>query len=996
MYIALDSDFKRVHIDECITKGKYFCPYCKNPLDIRRGDIRRHHFAHKKSSQCSDTWAADRSINDNSDWHNEWQNRFPVDNQEIRLVLGKIIHRADVMVRRTVFEFQHSPLNREKFSHRNTFYSELGHKVVWIFDYQDIHSQGEFTLSSSSNGETTVIWKRPKHTFDNFTNAVRSDGVELYFQITDETLLRITSVSEEGFENFKARTITVDDFLNSFRDLDGSFPKAEPEDLSQNPEYLAFKEKYNIMLNPQQERAVQTISGANLLLAVPGSGKTTVLISRIGFMVLCRHIAPQNILAVTYTKKAADEMRERTIRTFGYDVNGVSFKTINSFADEVLRYYERSAHTTQKKFDIIEEKEKNIILRNLYRKINPNEEYPNEEQIKQLSVEITRKKNGVDLNEMKPATLNFDSIYKEYSAYLDDQCKMDYDDQISYAIAVLRRYSDILHHFRDKYRYICVDEAQDTSKSQHLLIHTVSGDNIFMVGDEDQSIYSFRGAFPRALTDFENKYNNPYILRMETNYRSYSEITETANRFISRNTMRHEKSMLASRGKGGKTELLTFKSRESEYEQIYAKFCQNADESTAILYHDSDCGICLIAMLLENQKPFRLLQNATTFFTNRFVKDTADFIHLALDPYNSKAFMSIYYKIDGVKYNKGQAEKIAQNMKNEHKTIFDAIRGDYKGDKFTEHIQNIAKLADNPISAIGYIAEITNRSYNRAYTTLRILAQHIYNISELDGYLAQLKIQIDNAVYSDTKENITLSTIHSAKGMEYKNVVILDVNDRIIPKVSPTDIEENEDKKDLYQEERRLFYVAMTRARDNLYIAYVESQSSTFVDEVFGHTFKTGSNDRNRDECLSKKAVLPHNDVSKSKVISKDKIDSPKIQNSERENEEQRITDIYNKTGRFVTMKKRGEYQTESLDEIIGRISLRQNHLNVYNEESFKGNIREIQKGQASGVSKLCLKIHFITSAELTILHKILDELKNTDTKTFDVIEQIMKRVSVK
>ena len=838
MYIAFDRNFNRVHIKDSIVREKYFCPYCQSPLMVRKGDIRQHHYAHARGAVCSDTWSAERNSND-CDWHKEWQDIFPIDNQEISLALGEIKHRADVMIRRTVLEFQHSSLNSEKFSNRNAFYAGLGHKVIWVFDFQELYEEDRFEIEHSGN-IVSVDWKRPRHTFDDFTDIRRLDGIELYFQIESDRMLRITKIAPFGFERFEAKEITVEQFLQGLMETDGTFAKPEPEDLSQNPKYLEFKDRYGITLNAQQERAVQTISGANLLLAVPGSGKTTVLVARIGFMVICKNISPQSILALTYTTKATDEMKTRAVKQFGNNVGRVVFKTINSFAYEVLKYYEGTQYAKGKMFDIISEANRTLLLRKIFCKLNPDEEYPTEEEIKQLGVDITRMKNGVDLDEMDCSIPNFDKIYTEYNNQLKNSKLMDYDDQNRYALSVLSSYPALLQHFRNIYQYICVDEAQDTSKCQHDLIRIMSGDNIFMVGDEDQSIYSFRGAFPRALTDFEMTYRNPYILRMEMNYRSHSEITEIANRFVARNTMRHPKSMTANRGKGGKVELLSYKSRSEEYEQVYKRFCCDINEETGILYRDADCGIDLIAMLLKNNISFRLLQNSTTFFTNKFVRDVKAFIRLALNPCDTEAFMKIYYKISGAKYKKQAATKIANYAKNSRKSILEAIRGNKKGDTFADHIQRIHDFSNNPAFAIRYIANITDQGKTpRTPVTLEILTQYVQNISELEGYLDWLKNEIEQASKGNNFAPLILSTIHSAKGMEFHNVVILDVNDRFIPHCTPDDIEENEEKKDLYQEERRLFYVAMTRAKDNLFIVHTENNNSVFVNELFGKQART-------------------------------------------------------------------------------------------------------------------------------------------------------------
>ena len=184
--------------------------------------------------------------------------------------------------------------------------------------------------------------------------------------------------------------------------------------------------------------------------------------------------------------------------------------------------------------------------------------------------------------------------------------------------------------------------------------------------------------------------------------------------------------------------------------------------------------------------------------------------------------------------------KIAKYVKNNRKSILDAIRGNNKGDTFADHIERIHDLANNPAEAIRYIANITDQGKTpRTPVTLEILTQYVQNISELEGYLDQLKTEIEQASKRSDFAQLTLSTIHSAKGMEFHNVIILDVNDRFIPHNTPNDREGNEGKMDLYQEERRLFYVAMTRAKDNLFIAHTDNNNSVFVNELFGKQHRT-------------------------------------------------------------------------------------------------------------------------------------------------------------
>lgn len=846
MYIALDSNFNRVHIDDTLSKNEYFCPYCKTQLEVRKGTIRRHHFAHAKNAvrdNC-DSWLQERNTN-LSTWHDDWQSKFPKDNQEIPLQLGEIRHRADVMIGRTVMEFQHSPLSSEKFENRNKFYAGLGHKVIWMFDFIAEYSKEEFKQINN-----TFYWNRAKKTFRNFSSIEKSLQIELYFQISDISIIRVTSVSPKGFEQFMGEIIGTDDFIKNLQLQDGTYPLPEPEDLIQNPEYLAFKEKYNVSLNHQQERAVQTITGANLLLAVPGSGKTTVLVNRIGYMIHKKHINPYNILAMTYTTKAAKEMNERYKAKFGND--GVKFKTINAVAEEIIRYYCEIKNKYNDRPELLDNNYS--YLRKAYRAVT--EEYPSEAEVKQLGMEITRVKNNSELQDFQSFTNHFEEIKKKYDDLLKQDKKMDFDDQIIFAIQLMKSIPEISEHFKNQYRYLCVDEAQDTSYEQHKLIKMLAGDNIFMVGDEDQSIYGFRGAYPHALTNFKSTYPNPYILRMETNYRSYKEITDIANIFIERNYNRHPKSMLASRDKGGTVTQLRYRSRYEEVDKIF-ELCRKIQEETAILYRDSDCAICLIAKMLKYNIDFNLLQNSTTFFTNRVVLDIIACIRLVINPNDVEAFKQIYYKT-GTKLKKQEMENVIKVARGKRLNIVDTLKifnvgNNPKGKNFINPILQLSKLS--PSQAVrSAFNMLTDPKTSRFADELEMLANNTSTLSEFLDYIENLKGCVEQ-YEGDRKSLLTLSTIHSAKGMEFKNVIILDVNDGFIPK-NPEYIQStNENKKDEYQEERRLFYVAMTRAKDNLSIVRVDDTPSSFFDEVFGKPYSKFCSERKKSSTHSTEKI---------------------------------------------------------------------------------------------------------------------------------------------
>ena len=322
MLFASDYNDNRVHIDETHSNQEYYCPYCGAPLITKKGDVRQHHFAHKQNHVCSDTWAhSSPSGYDVSPWHNEWQSLFPKENQEVKLVLGDTKHRADILIDRTVVEFQHSIMPVAAFDNRNNFYFNLGYKVVWLFDLSDLYENGQLTY----RGEADFLvfsWKNPKKAFNSYD--IQSGCIDLFFQLSDSEdacIVRVRNVSQDGFEQFStSQFISKDDFLNYVGLKNGVCLPPCRDDLDQNQQYQLFKKRYNINLNKQQERALQAVEGSNLLLAVPGSGKTTVLVARLGHMVINKGISPENILAITYNNSAADEMRKRFSALFGESI----------------------------------------------------------------------------------------------------------------------------------------------------------------------------------------------------------------------------------------------------------------------------------------------------------------------------------------------------------------------------------------------------------------------------------------------------------------------------------------------------------------------------------------------------------------------------------------------------------------------------------------------------------------------------------------------------
>lgn len=846
MLFAVDYNDNRVHIDETHSNQEYYCPYCGAPLTTKKGEIRQHHFAHKQNHLCSDTWERSHSY-DISPWHNDWQSLFPKENQEVKLSLGDTKHRADVMIDRTVIEFQHSIMPVKAFDDRNNFYFNLGNKVIWLFDLSDL-LEDQLFYKEIGNG-LKFHWRNPKKAFNNYD--IQSGCIDLFFQLKSEpnvSIVRVTDVSANGFECFyTSKFIDKDDFLTYVGLKDGHCLPPCREDIENNEQYCAFKEKYDICLNKQQERALLAVEGSNLLLAVPGSGKTTVLVERLGHMVINKNIPPQSILAITYNTAATEEMESRFSAQFGEQYGKqIDFRTINSLALKVYSDYCRKTNRPQRK--LIQDDERRRLLGEVFKQHS--DEYAAENDILELSSAITYIKNmrltDEQICEIESEYPHLNAMYESYQKSLKDNYQMDFDDQMVFALWILQKDDKIISALRARYKYICVDEAQDTSKIQHEIIKLLAqGNNLFMVGDEDQSIYGFRAAYPKALLNFRYDYLNPYILRMERNYRSTAQIVEKAQSFISQNKGRYEKNMTAERGDGEAVSLEQVESREIQYMRLL-DIAKTADRETAFLYRDNESSVVLIDLFLRNGVPFRLRKPEMNFFGNRVVKDIVAYLSLALNENDTTSFSQICNK--GIIYLKSQQKDYAiKNCKYKRISVYDAVEGQMqylkerqrdRADDFRSVMSRVGKSkASDAISILlnsGYEDYLRkNHLDGGKIEILSILAKQEPDIQRFLDRLVELERLIQKGFYSKANNAVILSTIHSSKGLEYDSVYMVDVYDGRFPSSRPNIFSRSKDNADGEQEERRLFYVGITRAKNKLSLFGIRGRESTFIDQLF-------------------------------------------------------------------------------------------------------------------------------------------------------------------
>ena len=590
-------------------------------------------------------------------------------------------------------------------------------------------------------------------------------------------------------------------------------------------DYRGFAEKYALKLNRQQEEAVRSVEGNVLLLAVPGSGKTTVLVARLGYALYCLGVAPENILTMTYTVAAAADMRKRFVSLFGEELSGrLAFRTINGVCARIIRQYEQSRGTTA--FELLsDESQIAAMLGDICRGVL--NEYPADSDIKAIRTKITYVKNMClkpeEIEALNQEIKGFPSIYRAYMDTMKRQRLMDYDDQLVYAYNILRRCPDILHSLQSRYRYICVDEAQDTSKIQHMIIELLAGPegNLFMVGDEDQSIYGFRAAYPRALADFSRRRKNARVLLMEQNYRSTRQIVRAADRFIQQNSDRHPKRMTAVRGDGAEVKELTVSSRAGQYAYLL-KTAKDCGRETAVLFRDNECALPLIDLLDRSRIPYRCRQMDISFFTSPVVRDITDIIRFALDQTDGQLFMNLYYKLNA-RLSKQEAQEAVRRCP-ESMSVLEYLAEDFPLSGFKRkqcralltHMNNM--LTENAGSAVyrivkymGYGAYLKQREMGEGKAEiLQALGNQEPSPARLLDRLEELSGIIRSHGSNDSR--FILSTIHSSKGLEYDRVFLMDTIDGILPSQAA-----DEDRA-LMEEERRLFYVGMTRAKNELNI----------------------------------------------------------------------------------------------------------------------------------------------------------------------------------
>ena len=617
-------------------------------------------------------------------------------------------------------------------------------------------------------------------------------------------------------------------------------------------EYL--KEQFHLSFTQQQLQAIETIDGPVLLLAVPGAGKTTVMVSRIASMIYEHGIAPSSILTITFSKAGARDMRRRYEGLFGQlEKETPLFCTIHSFCYQVVGSYCQATGGVAPQ--LIEARERSMALREIYQRIN--QEFLSEDLEEELVSNLSFIKNAmlrqedVEQNEKQPAEKrvletqikNLWSIYKAYSNFKRDNDLMDFDDMLSYTLTILKKYPQILEYYQDRYPYLCVDEAQDTSKLQHAVIGLLAqkSQNLFLVGDEDQSIYRFRGACPENLLEFPKQYPKAKLLKMEENFRSTGEIVEHANRFISFNKQRYPKNMFTHNERGGPIEVKKLHDFADQYHAAIEAYLAEPG-TTAFIYRNNLSAVPIADILDRNDVDFYIKEHKARLKNNYVVSDVLAFFSLSFDSKDFAAFSRIFYKTSSC-LKRNMLSRIPQGPLMEGESYFDRMVTLCDENQNTGKIRYISMMVEQlhkmePVKAmecilyqigyLGYLEFTSGAGYSMQAQKLNILMSLASRVSTVEQFLDRID-ELDEIVVQHAQRpqaRLTLTTAHSAKGLEFDTVVLLDCMDDIFPAHSAVEKWKLGMEEEM-EEEARLFYVACTRARKRLVLPYANFSANT-------------------------------------------------------------------------------------------------------------------------------------------------------------------------
>lgn len=604
-----------------------------------------------------------------------------------------------------------------------------------------------------------------------------------------------------------------------------------------------------MQFNNSQLKAVKHKTGPMLVIAGPGSGKTTVLTARIRNLIEEYSVNPANILVITFTKTAANEMKSRFNNMMGKSTN-VTFGTFHAVFFMILR----AAYNYSVDSIIKEDVRQNIIKQAIERsRLEPDDL---NEMVSNITGEISRvKTEAIDINAYYSASCpeeEFRDIYKYYVKTLKKMGLIDFDDMLLYCHELLTTRRDILAKWQQKYQYILIDEFQDINKIQYDIIKLLAKpqDNLFIVGDDDQSIYGFRGSKPEIMLNFDKDYPDTDKVILDTNYRSTGNIVSAAGKVIAHNKVRFAKNINTVNDPGDKVDIIEFNTQAEEYEKIIDNIRKESASGgnysdNAVLFRTNSTAAGFVRKLVEYSVPFVTRDGVPNVFEHWIARDVITYMNIAMGSRKRSDFLQIINR---------PKRYIGRDYLADAEISFDNLEKYYEDKNWMiERVDRLkydilAMASMSPYAMINYLrkgvgydgyldeyAQSHNMQVRELYDVMDELmesARNFKTFNEWFAYIDEYGTKLRESYAAMDKQNaVILTTMHSSKGLEYPVVYIIDANEEITPHKKAVFVPEIE-------EERRMFYVAMTRAKRRLNIYYArkrynkEIEVSRFVKEI--------------------------------------------------------------------------------------------------------------------------------------------------------------------
>lgn len=589
------------------------------------------------------------------------------------------------------------------------------------------------------------------------------------------------------------------------------------------------------VLNDEQKEAVTYLNGPLLVLAGAGSGKTKVLTSRIAYLIE-KGVNPWNILAITFTNKAASEMKERVIKLIGGEAGNMQISTFHSFGLKIIRE-NHDYLGLDNNFAIFDTEDSLTAIKRVLKKLDIDS---NKFPPKAFRNKISSLKNDLITsdNYKRYAKDDFEmmvvDVYREYEKELRDDNGVDFDDLLILPIKLFQNNPDILTKYQDRFKYILIDEYQDTNEAQYVLTKLLAKryQNICVVGDSDQAIYGFRGANFKNILNFEKDYKTCKTIILKKNYRSTKIILDAANAVIKNNKMRHDKELESVNGEGEKITYYRARNGLDEINFVADTIndLQKKDVSLddiVVLYRTNAQSRLFEDEFLKRNIPYRMI-GAINFYARREIKDLMAYLKVINNPRDA---ISLLRSINTPKRGIGNRtmEEIIEKSNREGISIFDAIESGkpliFKNmildlQEKSTHL-SLTELVDEVLEKSGLKEELEKENSIEAETRLENLEEFKsitksfedkYGLISLPDFLYEVSLISDNTEITDSSNRVTLMTVHAVKGLEFNYVFITGLEEGLFPHMNSLN-SNNE-----IEEERRLCYVAITRAKEKLYI----------------------------------------------------------------------------------------------------------------------------------------------------------------------------------